>query len=102
MQESGRDFAGRTVTEYERWPAFHSRGETLQEDLMQKHDGLAVQKDRVHLVMRTRRLLWTGGHLEWAQEARDEQMQLFDVLLLRLHHPKHETDGEKRTIGEIS
>ena len=53
------------------------------------------QKDAVDVLVVAGRVLGGGGHLEGAQEARDERLQLVHVLLLRLDHAKHQAAGRK-------
>ena len=57
---------------------------------MEEHDRLRVEEDRVDLVVAAGRLLTAGGHLEGPQKAADHQLQLLQVLLLRLDHAKDE------------
>ncbi|KAH9398684.1 hypothetical protein TYRP_018492 [Tyrophagus putrescentiae] len=68
----------------------HPRREALEEDLVEEHDRLRVEEDRVDLVVAAGRLLTAGGHLEGPQKAADHQLQLLQVLLLRLDHAKDE------------
>ena len=56
----------------------------------------SCQKDAVDVLVVAGRVLGGGGHLEGAQEARDERLQLVHVLLLRLHHAKHQAVRRKR------
>jgi hypothetical protein len=57
---------------------------------VQKQDGLAVQEDRVDVLVRQRRLFRASRHAEWPQETRHQHLHLLHVLLLGLHHPEHE------------
>ncbi len=53
---------------------------------MEEEDGLCVQEDGVDVLVGAGRALAAGRHLEGAEEAGDEDLQLLHVLLLRLHH----------------
>ena len=59
----------------------------------------SCQKDAVDVLVVAGRVLGGGGHLEGAQEARDERLQLVHVLLLRLHHPEHKADSQTEIIS---
>ncbi len=63
---------------------------------MQEEDRLGVEEDGVDVLVGARRALAAGGHLEGAEEAGDEDLQLFHVLLLRLHHTEHQAGGMDR------
>lgn len=78
------------VAEHERRPRLQPRREPLEEDLVQEQHRLGVEEDRVDVLVRERRPLGAGGHLERPQEARDEHLQLLHVLLLGLDHAEHE------------
>ncbi|KAH9406368.1 hypothetical protein TYRP_013342 [Tyrophagus putrescentiae] len=62
----------------------------LRKIWVEEHDRLRVEEDRVDLVVAAGRLLTAGGHLEGPQKAADHQLQLLQVLLLRLDHAKDE------------
>ena len=50
------------------------------------------QKDAVDVLVVAGGTLGAGRHLEGAQEARDQRLQLVHVLLLGLNHAKHEAE----------
>ena len=67
-----------------------------------EREASSSQKDAVDVLVVAGRVLGGGGHLEGAQEARDERLQLVHVLLLRLDHAKHQAARRKREARERS
>ena len=62
---------------------------------MEEENSLGVEEDGVDVLVGAGRRLGGGGHLEGPEEAGDEYFQLFDVLLLRLHHSEHEAESDR-------
>ena len=62
---------------------------------MEEENGLGVEEDGVDVLVGAGRSLGGGGHLEGSEEAGDENLQLLDVLLLRLHHPEDEAEQDR-------
>ena len=64
---------------------------------MEEEDGLGVEEDAVDVLVGARGVLGAGGHLERSEEARDEDFELLDILLLCLDHAEHQAmKGENR------
>ena len=61
---------------------------------------LTPQKDAVDVLVVAGRTLGAGRHLEGAQEARDQRLQLVHVLFLGLHHAKDEAAWERERVRE--
>ena len=63
--------------------------------MVEEENCLGVEEDGVDVLVGARGGLGGGGHFEWSEEAGDEDLQLLDVLLLRLHHAEHETEQDR-------
>ena len=62
---------------------------------MKEQHGLRVQEDGVNVFVGAGRILGGRGHLEWSEEAGDEDLQLLHVLLLSLDHAEDQASGGK-------
>lgn len=53
------------LTKDKSWPTFHTRRETLEENLMEEQYSLAIQKYAIYVLVIARWLFRTSGHFEW-------------------------------------